>query len=122
MISHVKHVSIPVTDQDRALEFYTKKLGFTVKTDVSFGDGQRWIKLSTPKGETDIILFTMPGQEDRVGTQQNIVFASTDVRKDYAELKQKGVEFLGEPADESWGTYVMFKDTEDNQFILASVD
>ena len=122
MILRVKHVSIPVTDQDRALEFYTQKLGFEVKTDVSFGEGQRWIKLSIPKAETEVILFTLEGHENRIGTMQNIVFASADVRKDYTELKEKGVEFLGEPADESWGTYVMFKDTEGNQFILSSAD
>ena len=45
MIKCIKFVSIPVRDQDAALEFYTRKLGFTVFTDQPFNDKQRWIEL-----------------------------------------------------------------------------
>src|SRR5262245_33718344 len=52
MIKGIKFVGIPVRDQDKALEFYTKKLGFTVHTDQPFNDDQRWIELKAPGGET----------------------------------------------------------------------
>ena len=49
MIKQVKFVSIPVEDQDRALDFYTEKLGFTIITDQPFDEKQRWIELRVPK-------------------------------------------------------------------------
>jgi catechol 2,3-dioxygenase-like lactoylglutathione lyase family enzyme len=58
MIKAIKFASIPVRDQDRALNFYTAKLGFAVATDQSFGDGQRWIELRIPGADTRVVLFT----------------------------------------------------------------
>lgn len=120
MISHIKFVSIPVRDQNRALEFYTEKLGFTIITDQPFDEKQRWIELRIPKAETRVVLYTMEGQEDRIGTFSPIVFASTDVEKSYGELKERGVAFDGPPEKQPWGTFAKFKDSEGNQFVLGS--
>src|SRR5437870_5102046 len=79
MIKAVKFVSIPVRDQSKALEFYTKKLGFQILTDQPFG-AQRWIELLIPGADTGVVLFTSPGQEDRIGTFSNIAFWSDDVQ------------------------------------------
>ena len=49
MITHLKFMSIPVADQDRALKFYTEKLGFKVATDQEMGPGRRWIELRLGK-------------------------------------------------------------------------
>ena len=49
MIKQIKFVSIPVADQNRALDFYTEKLGFTIITDQPFDEKQRWIELRIPK-------------------------------------------------------------------------
>lgn len=120
MITHVKLVSIPVRDQDRALKFYTEKLGFKVETDVSVDNCQRWIKLVIPTGETRVVLFTPDGQDDRIGTFSNVVFATTDVQKAYDDLREKGVEFTTAPTAEEWGTYAQFNDSEGNSFVLSS--
>ncbi len=120
MISHIKFVSVPVRDQNRALEFYTEKLGFTIITDQPFDEKQRWIELRIPKAETRIVLYTMEGQEDRVGTFSPIVFASDDVEKSYEELKKRGVTFDGPPEKQPWGTFVKFRDSEDNQYVLST--
>ena len=61
MIKQVKFVSIPTRDQDRALAFWTEKMGLRVATDQPMGDGQRWIELSIPGAETGVVLFTPPG-------------------------------------------------------------
>lgn len=119
MIKSVKFVSIPVRDQDRALEFYTAKLGFTVVTDQPFGD-QRWIELRIPGAETGVVLFTPPGQEDRIGGFMNLAFTSADVRKTWEELSARGVEFAQEPRTEHWGTSAIFKDPDGNTFVLSS--
>ena len=74
MISAIKFVSVPVHDQDRALAFYTTRLGFTVATDQPFGEKQRWIELRVPKAETRVVLFTAEGEEKRIGTMMNMSF------------------------------------------------
>ena len=52
MIRGVKFASIPVTDQDRAIGFYTEKVGFRLVTDQPFTDEQRWIELGIPGADT----------------------------------------------------------------------
>jgi predicted enzyme related to lactoylglutathione lyase len=120
MIKSVKFVSIPVRDQSKAVDFYTSKLGFQIMTDQPFGNGQRWIELRIPGADTEVVLFTSPGQEDRVGTFSNISFMSDNVQKTYEELSARGVEFQQPPKKESWGTSAIFKDLDGNIFVLSS--
>lgn len=120
MIKAIKFASIPVRDQDRALEFYTQKLGFEILTDQPMGPGQRWIELSIPRAETRVVLFTPPGQEDRIGTSSNIAFTSDNVERTAEQLVAKGVEFVQPPTKEPWGTFAIFKDADGNQFVLGS--
>ena len=120
MIKRIKFLGIPVQDQDRALSFYTEKLGLRVFTDQHFSPTQRWIELSIPGAETGIVLFTPEGQEDRIGTFVNTSWEVDDVEKTYAELQNKGVEFTGPPQKQPWGTFVKLKDSEGNQIVLSS--
>lgn len=119
MIKAVKFVSIPVSDQDRALAFYTDKLGFRVATDQPFGS-QRWIELRIPGADTEVVLFTPPGHEDRIGSFVNLSFLTDDVLKTHQELSARGVEFVQPPKTESWGTSALFKDPDGNTFVLSS--
>ncbi len=120
MIKSVKFVSIPVSDQNRALEFYTHKAGFQIMTDQPFGDGRRWIELRIPGAETGVVLFTPPGQEGRIGSFTGISFATDNVQKTFDELSERGVEFVQPPKKESWGTSAIFKDPDGNAFVLSS--
>jgi uncharacterized glyoxalase superfamily protein PhnB len=120
MIKQIKFVSIPVANQNRALDFYTEKLGFTIITDQPFDEKQRWIELRVPKAETRLVLFTAEGDETRIGTMMNLSFACDDVAQTYELLKARGVEFEGPPEKQPWGSYAMFKDSEGNRFVIAS--
>ena len=120
MIKGIKFASVPVRDQDRALEFYTRKLGFTVATDQPFNDKERWIELKIPGAETRLVLFTPEGHESRIGQFQAISFVADNVRKTYEELSGRGVEFLGPPQEADWGSSAIFKDQDGNQFVLSS--
>ena len=120
MIKAIKFVSIPVRDQDRALDFYTKKLGFVVATDQPFNDNQRWIELKIRGADTALVLFTMDGDAQRIGTQQPISFVADNVQKTYDELLSRGVEFVGKPQVADWGSSAIFKDPDGNQFVLSS--
>src|SRR6266480_3829631 len=102
MIKQIKFVSIPVADQNRALDFYTEKLGFTIITDQPFDEKQRWIELRVPKAETRVVLFTPEGDEKRIGSFMNMSYACDDIDKTYAELKKRGVEFEGPPQNKPW--------------------
>src|SRR5205814_333860 len=108
MIKQIKFVSIPVRDQNRALDFYTDKLGFTIITDQPFDEKQRWIELRIPKAETRVVLFTPEGDEKRIGSFMNMSYACDDIDKTYEELKKRGVEFEGSPQKQPWGTGALF--------------
>jgi predicted enzyme related to lactoylglutathione lyase len=120
MIKRIKFLGIPVKDQDRALAFYTEKLGLRIFTDQQFTPSQRWIELSIPGAETGVVLFTPEGHEDRIGTFVNTSWEVDDVDAEYAKLTAQGVEFTGPPKKQPWGNFVIMKDSEGNQIVLSS--
>jgi len=121
MIKGIKFVNIPVSDQQRALAFYTEKLGFSVATNQPMAPGgQRWIELKIPGAETKVSLFTPPGHENRVGTFLPLSLWADDIEATYETLKARGVEFLTPPKKEPWGSSAIFKDSESNQLHLGS--
>src|SRR5213079_2929620 len=103
MIKQIKFVSIPVADQNRALDFYMEKLGFTIITDHPFDEKQRWIELRIPKAETRVVLFTPEGDEKRIGTFMPMSYACDDIDVTYKQLSERGVEFEGKPEKQPWG-------------------
>ncbi len=132
MIRRMSHTSVYVLDQDRAKEFYTTKLGFEVRTDAKMGDF-RWLTVG-PKGQTDLEIVLMPIRagmmmpEDACAKLRSLVeggymgagvFATTDCKKTYEELKARGVEFKGEPTERPYGVEALFKDDSGNWFSLT---
>jgi predicted enzyme related to lactoylglutathione lyase len=119
MIKQLKFVGIPTRDQERALAFWTEKMGFKVATDQPMGS-QRWIELTIPGAQTGVVLFTPEGHEDRIGTFFNGSFACDDVEYSYEQLRKRGVEFVNPPETAPWGTFVRFHDPDGNTFLLSS--
>lgn len=119
MIRGVKFVSIPVTDQNRALAFYTEKLGFRVVTDQPFSEAQRWIELGIPGADTRLVLFCF-GEEIKAGGQMNMTFWTDDVETTVDEMKRKGVTILKEPKKADWGTSAVFADPDGNRFLVGT--
>ena len=119
MIRGIKFACVPTRDQDRALKFYTEKLGFRVMTDQPFG-AQRWIELGIPGAESGLSLFTPDGHANRIGDFQSISFWCEDVFAEAKVLKSKGVEFFAEPRKEPWGSMSIFQDPDGNKFVLSS--
>src|SRR5690242_14758035 len=117
MIQKMAYAAIFVMDQDQALDFYVKKLGFELKMDQSMPNGFRWLTVS-PKGQSDfqiILMKVAPGPKLPPEDVQTIgelmkkgafgagVFQTADCRKTYEELKAKGVEFLSPPKEQFYG-------------------
>ena len=118
-IKAIEQVTIPVQDQDRALAFYTKKMGFELYTDVSMGEGQRWIELKIPGAHTMLVLFTPSGHEDRIGTSATFTFRCDNLEETYQELCERGVTFEAPPQEAPWGNYCLIKDSEGNTICLS---
>lgn len=116
MLKRIKFTTVPVKDQARALEFYTRKVGLKVFTDQTQG-GMRWIELQVPGAETMLVLFHTP---DHVpGPMPAVAFHADDVRATYDELRAAGVEFLQPPKKEHWGEHAIFKDSEGNLVLFS---
>ena len=125
MIDRIGSVSIFVSDQDRAKEFYTKTLGFELREDAPLYPGAtaRWVSVAPPGAETEAILY-LPDENwehyrQVVGKSQALTFTVTDLQALAAELKAKGVKFTQEPDVQPWGTFAQIEDSEGNRLLLV---
>lgn len=123
MITKVGTVSLFVNDQDKALDFYTNKLGFEVKTDAPFGPGMRWLSVAPKGAETEVVLYKPDENWEHykqvIGKSQALTFEVTDIYGLVNELKAKGVQVVQEPDVQPWGTFATILDHENNQLLLV---
>jgi catechol 2,3-dioxygenase-like lactoylglutathione lyase family enzyme len=113
-----------VTDQDAALRFYVDKLGFEIAEDQSLGD-YRWLLVKAPDNkEFSINLEVARTAEEKalVGRQAASLplfsIVTDNCRRDYEELKGKGVQFDGAPKTMPYGTGVMLQDLDGNKIYM----
>lgn len=90
-IKEVGTVIVPVSDQDRAIEFYTDMLGFELRGDSPYGDGDRWVEVAPPGAATTIALVP-PRQGQSVGVPTNMGLSTEDVDADHESLKARGAD------------------------------
>lgn len=136
MITKMTHATVWVLDQDSALDFYTNKLGFEVRTDAPMGPGMRWLTVS-PKGQPDFEMILMPISEgmmfdaDSASRLRALVAAGKvgpgvlqcdDIHATYEELKARGVEFSKPPTQEFYALEALFKDDSGNWYSLGQKD
>jgi len=113
-------VLVPVSDQDKAIAFYTQVLGFALTADVPFGGGSRWVEVAPPGGGAAIAL-TPPQGEFKPGRTTGISLSSADARADHAELAGRGVDVDAE----TWGgdgtvpLGFFFRDQDKNQLMIV---
>ncbi len=120
MIKQVKFVAIPVSDQQVALEFWTKRVGFEVFTDQPMG-ADRWLELQIPDAQTRVVLFRTTA--DKIGLPPPAfaaAFATDSVERTFRQLRDRGVEFTTEPKTEAWATYAVFRDPDGNHHLLGT--
>jgi catechol 2,3-dioxygenase-like lactoylglutathione lyase family enzyme len=90
-ITSVGRVMVPVADQDHAIEFYTGKLGFELRSDTPYGDGERWVEVGPPGGETAIALVT-PRDAFQPGSVNNIALTTRDIDAVHSDLSGADVD------------------------------
>ena len=120
-ITAVRVVSVPVSDQDRAKDFWVNKVGFELRNDTPMGEGQggpRWVEVAPKGAVTSLTLVTwfpsMPA-----GSLTGLVIECDDIRASYDELIARGVQFNGPIEEQFWGTFATFQDPDGNSFVLA---
>jgi len=131
MITKLSHTTIWVLDQDEALDFYIGKLGFAVKTDERMDDF-RWLTVTPPEQPDHELILLEPGPpmmdpETAAQVKELIakgamgpgVLGTDDCRGTYEELRQRGVQFLAEPSERSYGIEATLRDNSGNWFSMT---
>lgn len=115
----IEVIFVPVTDVDRAKDFYVNKLGFTADHDQKVKEGLRFVQL-TPEGSNCSIAIGEGITEMVPGTQQGIMMVVDDVRSLREDLKGKDVD-ISEIDVQAWGTFAYFKDPDGNGWTLQEL-
>jgi catechol 2,3-dioxygenase-like lactoylglutathione lyase family enzyme len=119
-ISQVGTVIVPVSDQDRALEFYIDTLGFEKRTDMPFGNGERWVEVA-PAGAATTLALTPPREGESAGIQTRVALSTGAIDADHASLKARGVDVddevmrMGDPVPPMF----FFRDPDGNSLFIV---
>ncbi|KAA3616865.1 MAG: VOC family protein [Calditrichaeota bacterium] len=130
MKQSIVHVALVVRDYDEAIEFYTKKLHFTLIEDIYQQEqDKRWVVVSPPGSIGTTLLLaraSKPEQEPFIGKQSGgrvFLFLNTDdFWRDYNEMISIGIEFVRDPKKESYGMVAVFKDLYGNLWDLLELN
>jgi uncharacterized glyoxalase superfamily protein PhnB len=130
----ISNAQVWVHDQEEALEFWTKKVGYEVREDITMeelGDF-RWLTVGAPGQDISLALMAIPGPpvmdedtkkqvEDLMakGSAGTVFLTTDDVQGAYEELKGNGVEFTEAPAEQPYGVDSEFRDPSGNKFRLG---
>jgi catechol 2,3-dioxygenase-like lactoylglutathione lyase family enzyme len=136
MLKSLTTVNVWVHDQDEALAFYTEKLGFELRYDVTVPEmgNFRWLTVGLPGQDVALALLAIPGPpvfdaetRDKLmevvakGAAGGLFFSTDDVQSSYEELKGRGVEFQQEPTQQPYGIDAGFRDPSGNQIRMAQL-
>jgi catechol 2,3-dioxygenase-like lactoylglutathione lyase family enzyme len=113
----VESVSVPVSDQDQAKEFYVDTLGFELLVDNTWREGLLWSEVAPVNSVTSLMLVTwsacmLPGM------YRVVVLATVDIRAAHEELLARGIDFELPPTETPRGTQAMFRDPDGNALML----
>ncbi|HEV2707487.1 MAG TPA: VOC family protein [Pyrinomonadaceae bacterium] len=130
MKQSIVHVALLVRDYDEAIEFYTKKLHFTLVEDTYQPEqDKRWVVVSPPGSVGTTLLLARaakPEQEPFVGNQSGgrvFLFLNTDdFWRDYNEMVSRGVRFVREPQRAPYGMVAVFEDLYGNLWDLLQLN
>jgi catechol 2,3-dioxygenase-like lactoylglutathione lyase family enzyme len=114
-------VCIPVSDQDKAIEFYVDTLGFEKRADIPFGNGYRWVEVAPSGSATTIAIAPPPEGQPTGNAQTGIILHTGDIEAVHADLKAQGVDVddeisrMGDPVP----PMVWLRDPEKNVLMIA---
>ena len=129
MKQSIVHVALVVRDYDEAIEFYTKKLNFTLVEDTYQPEqDKRWVVVAPPGSVGTSLLLARASkteQEPFIGNQAGgrvfLFLNSDDFWRDYNRMVSLGITFVREPKSEPYGTVAVFKDLYGNLWDLLEL-
>ncbi|GAA4575545.1 VOC family protein [Planotetraspora kaengkrachanensis] len=131
MVTNISLITIYCLDQDETRDFYVDNLGFEPRTDITMGEGFRWVTIGHPNQPELEITLMLPGPpldpeaadfvrgELGKGQMHAVGLTVDDCRKTYEELSAKGVTFLQEPSDRPYGVEAVMRDNTGNWLVLV---
>jgi len=130
MKQSIVHISLVVRDYDEAIEFYTKKLSFTLVEDTYQPEqDKRWVVIAPPGSTGTTLLLARasnPEQEPFIGNQSGgrvfLFLNSDDFWRDYNDMTVKGIKFVREPKEQPYGTVAVFEDLYGNLWDLLQLN
>jgi catechol 2,3-dioxygenase-like lactoylglutathione lyase family enzyme len=114
-VANVQVISVPVSDQDRARDFYVDTVGLTLLADQQFTPEMRWVMVAPPSGAALTLVTWFPTMPP--GSLKGLVLESDDLEGDLAMLGTKGVA-VSEVQSAPWGRFVTFDDPDGNGIVL----
>jgi catechol 2,3-dioxygenase-like lactoylglutathione lyase family enzyme len=115
-ISHINVISIPVSDQEVAKDFYVNKLGLDVAMDTMVNETLRWLQLRLPNSNATIAIVAATAQAP-AGSVDGLVFEVDDWDATIADLQAKGVT-IPEVESAPWGSWISMQDADGNHMLL----
>lgn len=115
-IKKVAMFTIAVKDQDDALSWFTDRLGFEKRVDLSV-PGMRWLTVA-PKSQKEVEFVLASWLPDHVGRNAPCVLETSSCRETYENLKARGVAFSQPPAEKPYGVEAVFEDLYGNSYAL----
>jgi catechol 2,3-dioxygenase-like lactoylglutathione lyase family enzyme len=91
-VTQVGRVVVPVSDTDRALDFYVGTLGLEKVVDLPMGEEARWVEVAIPGSVTTIAIAPPPPGKPAGKTETGIILDTTDIDADHAALKKAGAD------------------------------
>jgi len=113
-------VQVPVSDVDRAKDFYTEKVGFNADHDHQVDENVRFVQLTPPGSACSISIGTGLGGDMTPGSVQGLQVVVEDADAARAELASRGVE-VSEVHDFPWGRFVFFQDPDGNGWSIQQI-
>jgi lactoylglutathione lyase len=116
MIGPIKTVGIYVEDQQRAVDFYTQKLGFEVRRKESMGPKASWIEVAPPGAQACLVLYPKSMMTNWQEMKPSVVFHCSDIEATCRQLETNGVRITMPPTALGWGMFAKFADLDGNEF------
>ncbi|HZO98445.1 MAG TPA: VOC family protein [Gaiellaceae bacterium] len=121
MFEKVVYTTVLVSDQDRALDFYTNVLGLEPRIDNPTPDGPRFLTVGVKGQDFQLVLWPgTPGQAQPVQGRipASYTIETPDCRKTFETLKSRGVKFETDVLEQPWGYVALFQDPDGNRLQL----
>jgi lactoylglutathione lyase len=118
MIRKIATAAVYVDDQQKAVEFWTKQVGFKVYREKPMDPQSSWIEVGPPDAESCLVIYPKSMMEDWAERKPSIVFECENIQQTFATMRDRGVKFTQEPKAMPWGPFAIFVDNDGNWYGL----